>query len=254
MKKTTRVLVWLASLSLASVSAVGAQVTEPAKILVNANFGAQSHSHTVVSSSSFTVYAEEATVSSTKSVDGTSLFDFSIGYRVRDNLAVGFGVSRARDTASAEMVARIPHPFFFNRFQEVRTTVDDLDRVEVGLHIQAIWFPPLEEYLPENLKVALVVGPSFVKVRHALITSADVPAGTQNALPVTENANGTAAGFSGGFDVSYPVTPLIGIGGFVRYSGGSTDLTTETDVVVAEDVKAGGLQMGAGVRLGFNLR
>ena len=56
---------------------------------------------------------------------------------------------------------------------------------------------------------------------------------------------GTAKGINIGADISYQFMKMVGAGFFLRYNGGSVDLTT------IPDVKAGGLQVGVGARLRF---
>ena len=55
----------------------------------------------------------------------------------------------------------------------------------------------------------------------------------------------TAVGGNVGVTGNYLVRSGIGIGGFLRYAGGSFDLST------ASKQKAGGIQIGAGLRLRF---
>jgi hypothetical protein len=251
METMTRALVLFTILSLAGVSDVQAQGADLPRVLLNVNVGLQAHTHSLTVEDSFTVYAETATVSASKAVSGGSLVDAGLGFRMRDNLAIGVGVSRVRKGGDGVMNARIPHPFLFDRFADRTETLEGLDRLEVGIHIQAMWFLPVEAYLPEGMRLAIVAGPSIFRVKHDLITTATVPAGTQNAVAVVDSGKGTGVGFNGGFDVSYPVTSRVGIGGLVRYSGGSADLTADDGATLVEGARAGGFHAAGGVRLGF---
>ena len=93
--------------------------------------------------------------------------------------------------------------------------------------------------------MAFFAGPTFTNVHQDLVTGIVVPAGTQSAVATVESQSGTAAGVNIGFDASYLFTKYDGVGGFLRYNGGSVDLPA------ASDVKAGGFQMGIGARLRF---
>jgi hypothetical protein len=244
MNKTTTSILLLAGACLAAAPEASAQAADSPTIFVSVNVGVQAHTPSFTTSDSFTIYEEGATIASTQGTDGGPLFDVGVGYYIRDNLAVGLGVSRVADTASAAVAAVIPHPVFFDRPLASTTTVEDLDRREVGVHLQLMWFPDAG-FLPEGTRLALVVGPSFFRVEQDLVTGATVAPQTQVATPTIANESASAVGVNVGIDVSYAVMPRIGVGAFVRYAGASFDLPS------APDDKAGGFQAGAGVRIGF---
>jgi hypothetical protein len=95
------------------------------------------------------------------------------------------------------------------------------------------------------IELAVFVGPSFTKVTQDVINTVTVPPGTQGAVASLGSESGTAKGVNVGADLTYKLTNLVGVGGFIRYNGGSVDLTT------LSDVKAGGFQLGIGARLRF---
>jgi hypothetical protein len=244
MKNTTEVLALVAVGLFAAGSAANAQ-TEPPQIFVGVNVGFQAHSHVFTSTDSFSVYDETATVASTQSVSNAFLFDVSGAYRVLDNLAVGVGVSTFGDSGDASMTAVVPHPLFFNSSRTVTAVSENLDRRETFINLQAILFLPVPDFMPDDARIALVVGPTIMNVSQELVRSAIVPAGTQNAVPAVESQSKTGVGFNGGFDLTYPVNPRYGVGAFVRYTGGKLDLDSVTDM------KVGGFQAGVGLRVGF---
>jgi hypothetical protein len=246
-KTMTRGLAFVAGLWLMGVADVQAQ--DLPRVFVNVNFGAQSHTHTISSSSAFTIYAEPATFSSSQSVSGGLLVDVGVGYRMLNTLAIAISGSRISDVSEAAVEATIPHPTFFDRPKTTTTTIDGLDRREVGIHVQAMWFLPVSGFLP-GARLAFTAGPSFFTVRQDLVPGASaaiVQPRTQDLvspLPVTTEKK-SSVGVNVGFDFAYEIVPRIGVGAFVRYAGSSFDF----DTVTGE--KAGGLQGGGGLRLGF---
>jgi hypothetical protein len=252
-KTMTRGLVLLAGLWSMGVSDVQAQATDLPRLFLNVNVGKQSHTHTLSTNQSFSIYAEPATVSSAQSVSGGLLVDIGIGYRVMNNLAVAISGSRTSHESEAAVVAIIPHPIFFDRPRTTTATVEGLLRRETGIHVQAMWFLPVSGFLP-GARLAFTAGPSFFTVRQGLVSGVSVPAGTQDAIPTVVSERESAVGVNVGFDLAYPIVarmgsgafaPQIGVGVFVRYAGASFDFPS------AEGEKAGGLQVGAGLRLGF---
>ena len=61
---------------------------------VNVSFGVQGGSRDLATSSTFTIYDENATIETTQNVGGGAFFDAAGGYKVWRNLAVGIGFTR----------------------------------------------------------------------------------------------------------------------------------------------------------------
>jgi hypothetical protein len=244
MTNRTRVLTWLAGLLLVGGTTAYAQ-PQPPQGFISVNVGLQAHSHMFSTTDSFTVYDETATVAATQGVANGFLFDVGGAYRVLNNLAIGVGFATFSDKSDATMIAVVPHPLLFGSSRTITAVAEDLDRRETAVHLQAIVFLPVPDFLPDDARIAFVVGPSILSVKQELIRSATVPASTQNAVPAIESQSKTGLGFNGGFDFTYPVGPRYGVGAFVRYSGGKVDLPS------AADVKLGGFQAGAGLRFAF---
>ena len=142
--------------------------------------------------------------------------------------------------------ASVPSPLFFNDFKTVDIGGANAKRTDRNVYILAVWFLPVTD----KIDIALSAGPSFTHVKQELVTSVTVPAGTQDAIASVESQSGTAKGVNVGLDATYMFNKSIfkasyGGGIFIRYNGGSVDLES------APSVKAGGLQLGGGVRLRF---
>ena len=247
MKKTTRVLTLLAGACLVGASEVRAQSDEP-KVLVFVNVGAQSHTHSLSTGGTFTAYDETGSFTSGQGTNGGFLFDVGAGYRVTNNIALALTVSRVGDTATASVNAEVPHPIFFDQLRPASAEAEGLDRSEIGVHVQFMYFLNLG-FLPEGSDLAVTIGPSFFSVGQDLVTAVTVvptpPAANPVIEPVVENESASAVGLNVGFDFTYPVTSQMGVGVFMRYAGASLDLPS------ADDNKAGGFQFGVGARLGF---
>ena len=147
----------------------------------------------------------------------------------------------AGGSADGAITASVPHPLFHDRPLRTSATADGLKHSEKAVHLQALWTMPVTD----KIDASFSIGPSFINVSQELVSGITVAAGTQNSTPVIETQSGTAKGFHVGADLSYMLNPRYGVGGFIRYVGGSVDLPS------APDLKVGGFQVGGGARLRF---
>lgn len=252
MNTTRTISVLVTVLALACASAASAQQTTPAtpsqstmplggKAFVNVNAGAQMQSSTINNDFSFPIYTQTATVTTTASVDGGPIFDLSAGYRFMPTFGVAIGYSSFSSTGTAQGAASIPSPAFFNRPAAVTINAADAKRTDRNTYLVLVGFVPITD----KVELSLFLGPSFTSVHQDLITDVSVPAGTQNVVSTIQSQSGTAKGVNIGADVAYQFLKQLGAGVFLRYNGGSVDLTT------VKAVKVGGLQMGIGARVRF---
>jgi hypothetical protein len=251
MTKTTNVLTLLAGICLAAAPEARAQTENP-QVFVIVNVGAQAHTHTVSTGGSFTAFEETGTFASRQGVSGGLLFDLGAGYQVTDKIAIAVSASRVAEATTASVTADVPHPIFFDRLRPASVETEGLDRREVGVHIQLMYFLNAG-FLPEGSRLAFTVGPSFFRVEHDLVTDVDVlptpPAANPAIDSVVEKQSASGVGFNAGFDFTYPIASRIGIGAFVRYAGAS-GVSPIFDAFEGSD-SAGGFQGGAGLRIGF---
>ena len=178
-------------------------------------------------------------------VKGGGFFDISAGYKVWRNLAIGLGYSYAAGSSDAAIAASVPDPLVFDQLRPASTTVGSLDRTEQAVHLTGTWMVPVTD----KIDVALAFGPTFFSV------SQDVPAGAADTVTEpgpsisqvdVQGVDESAVGFHLGVDVTYLLTPRIGVGGLARYTRGSIDIANSSD-----GLDVGGLQIGAGVRIRF---
>ena len=236
MTKTTSILRIATALTMCAAPAA-AQTTK--NIFVDLNAGVQVASRTFVVDASPIVFGETAIMSTSHDVGSGGLFDMSAGYRVWRDLSIAIGFSFAGGSADAAMTAAVPDPLFHDRRVEVTATVDGLSHSEKTFYLQALWTVPVTD----KMDASFSLGPSFINVSQELVNNISVTGST--VTPLTETQSDTATGFNIGADLSYMLNPRYGVGGFIRYVGGSVDLPS------AADLKVGGFQIGGGARLRF---
>jgi hypothetical protein len=238
MTKTTSLL-WIATALTMSAAPAAAQTTK--NIFVDVNVGVQVPSRTFVFDAFPIVFNETAIIRASQEVGSAGLFDASGGYRVWRDLSIGLGFSYAGSSGNATMTGAVPHPLYYDQRVEMTGTVDAAKHSEKTVHLQAIWTMPVTD----KMDASFSLGPSFINVSQEVVNNITVTLNTQNATPAVETQSKTAMGFQVGADLSYMLNLRYGVGGFIRYVGGSADLPS------VPDLKVGGFQVGGGARLRF---
>ena len=230
--------------------AAAAAVARPAAAQVwtdrgyaNVTFGVQAPSRELTTVTTFEIYGETATQSTTQDVGGGAFFDIGGGYKVWKNLAAGIGLTFVGSKADLVVQGAVPDPVFFDRLRPVSTTIPGAKYSETQIHLTGTWMMPVTE----EFDVAFQFGPTI------FLVSQDLPGTLQLAEPgptVTSAAlvkdDHTTVGVHFGVDATYLVTPRFGAGVLVRYSVGSVDITGADD-----SLKVGGFNIGAGLRVRF---
>jgi hypothetical protein len=178
------------------------------------------------------------------------LIDGGLGLRFWKNLGVGVAVSHATVDGTAEIDAQIPHPLYLEQPREVTGEQDGITRAETAVHVQ------LQITVPMASRVTLVLsaGPSRLSVEQDIVTDVlydhEYPfdVATFRSAP-TRRSKASVTGFNAGADLRWMFSRHIGLGGIVRFIRGSVDLETENNRRIL--VRAGGLQAGGGIRIGF---
>jgi hypothetical protein len=210
---------------------------------VTFNVGVQVGSADLDTSSTFPLYEETATVSSTQKISGGAFFEIGGAYRVwGNNLLAGVSFTRTKSDADVAITGSIPDPDVFDQPRTVSATQGDAEHSENAIHLNAIWMIPVAN----KLDVGVFGGPSIFMVAQDTITSLTVtePGPTVNA-PLTE-VKKTTAGINFGVDVQYLIRPNIALGGLARYSWASADIDGAT-----EKLTVGGFQLAVGARYRF---
>ena len=176
--------------------------------------------------------------------------DIAGGARLWRSLGGGVAVTRFSKSGPAGVIARIPHPFFFNQLRSVEGEAEGLTHEELGVHLQVMAMLPVGQ----RLSVVVFGGPSLFRITRGLIDDVQYDdrypydSATFTAAG-TSDTSATKLGFHAGADVGYFFARNVGVGGVIRFSGATMNLDTSDGNTVAVD--AGGLQGGAGLRLRF---
>lgn len=192
--------------------------------------------------------AEDGRLETDYTVGRGPAFDVSGGVVVWRNLAVGAGVTRFSKSTVTSITAQVPHPFFFN---QPRAVTGDFSgtRSELAFHIQ------LRGVFPVNNRMMFTAfgGPSFFSVKQSIVTDVDYTESYPFDSATFSRAVGaeqseSKIGFNVGADVSYFFSRQVGVGFTAQFAGASVEMTVPSGTA---DVKAGGGQVGGGLRLRF---
>lgn len=223
------------------------------RVLVSVNAAAQLTSGTIHDAFEYDhpygAGRERASVTTDYEVPTGAMFDGSVAVRIVGSLGAGVAVSASSTTSDLGAHARIPHPFYFNRFRDVEGSVA-ARHSETGIHLQAVYVVPLT---PKVL-VAVSGGPSHFSVEQRVARSVTVSetfpfdTATFSDAPL-ETLKTDAWGFNVGVDVGWMLARHFGVGGMVRFSrANATFVPTGRD---GFDANVGGLEAGGGVRVRF---
>jgi hypothetical protein len=246
-----RLSAWLAAAALSFpglVARVDAQ-SEP-RFVVGVSGGAQGAASTVSDHFEFERNVETATVDVKYPTKPMALIDAGIGVRLWKRLGAGVAVSNARRSGSAEVNAQIPHPLAFGQPRAVDGKQSGIDTTETDVHVQLLYAVQASP----RITLTLSAGPSIVHLEQELVSGVTYDetypfdVATFRSAP-SSRAKASAAGFNAGADLRWMFSRWIGLGGLVRYSRATVDLTTSDNRTLA--VRAGGVQGGVGIRLVF---
>ena len=184
-----------------------------------------------------------------------ALFDVGAGVRLAGSFGVGVTAAWFRRSGDATFDLSVPNPLAANKPRALGGTVADLNRREIGVHVQALYAVPLGP----KTRLMLSGGPSVFNARQDVVRSVefDEAAGFSSIKlnqVITTAVTRTVVGFNVGADITWALGSHFGVGSVTRYSRGTFTMdpgATTASVTRAIDARAGGLQIGAGVRLLF---
>jgi opacity protein-like surface antigen len=201
---------------------------------------------------SFTRNAEGGSFTTDYQVQSGPALNLSVGANIWRYLGVGVGVTRYSKSTPITLNASVPHPFFFNRPRTVEGEVGGLEREELAVHVQA-----RATFLPTpRIQAVVFGGPSFFSVKQGIVNDFEIT----EAYPydtaafsrgLTTTADESKIGVNVGADVGYFFTRQVGVGGTVQWSGTTIDAPASGGGTGTFEIKAGGVQAGAGVRFRF---
>jgi hypothetical protein len=239
-----------AAVALAAPRPAGAQPPEwEGRMLVGASGGVQATSTDFADRFTIERHAETGTLDADYEVRRAASFDGSVAVRLWRRLGAGVAVSRFEDSIDVPLAARVPHPFFFDRHRSVEGIAGGLRRTETGIHLQAMFLLPVARHL----NFVLSGGPSVFVVEQRLVS--DIVYTEEYPYDVATFGGGAAQtvqehafGFNAGLDAIVPIARHLGVAGGLRFARAAVTLPSVGDPV---DVDAGGLQLGAGLRVFF---
>jgi Outer membrane protein beta-barrel domain len=221
------------------------------KLLVNFNLGIQVGDNDLSRQSTFDLYDETATVDISQTINNGFFFEIGGAYKYRPNYGFGLVYGYLSNSGDARVNGSLPHPQLFDQPRSFSVDVDDIPHSEHSWHFQAVYFMPFTE----KVDFMFSGGPSIFSVNQGLVrgvsfseTGPPFTSVTIDSVDVPKLGD-TGWGFNLGADMTYAVSPTIGVGALIRYTHGGVEFNL-SDSQTAE-VTAGGFQLGAGVRLKF---
>jgi opacity protein-like surface antigen len=223
------------------------------RVFMNIGFGVESGSNDAADTKTYTLYDETATVSSSTHWTSGSFFGGGVDFRVFKGFTVGVGYHQETNTTESAITGSIPHPIFFNQPRAINTTEGGLYRRENATHLTFGYVLAINP----KLDVLVTAGPSFFRLSEDIVSEVEIVerGGTYTevlVVPTVTTQKRSVTGYNVGADVTYMLwqndSVRLGAGGFVRYTGATTDVR-----LLANDVetKVGGIQFGFGGRVRF---
>jgi hypothetical protein len=197
------------------------------------------------------IYSEPASISAPHAGSARwSLVDLAGGVRVWKSVGIGATYARFSVAEDVNVGARVPNPVLFNQTRSA-TKITPLERNEKAFHFHALYVRPVTP----RIDVMLSAGPSVLQVSQDLVKGIELSEGDApfttvaigNVLTVTRTER--VIGLNFGIGGTYFMTPLVGIGGTLRYVTGS--LAAEQIDGQSVDVPLGGFQLAFGARVRF---
>lgn len=216
------------------------------KGFVSVNFGVQAGSRDLSTNSTFTLYDEQASVSTSQDVKGGALFDIGGAYRVwGNNVLAGVSFTHTSSDADVSLTASIPDPVVTDQPRAVTDTLTGANHSENALHLDVIWMMPVAN----KLDIGFFAGPTIFFVKQDIVAplrQEDVIEPVPTINPSFNEVSKTTVGFNAGVDLQYLIGKKWGVGGLARYSWGSADIDGASD-----NLTVGGFQIAGGFRARF---
>lgn len=234
----------------ASAAPALAQTPVPERGFITVNGGYQLTSRDFADAGSFPQNAEQARFSTIYTVKNGPVFDVAGGMAIWQRLGLGVGIAQFSRATAGALTGSVPHPFFFSRDRSVSGAVTGLTREELAVHLQATVIAPIGT----RARVMLFGGPSFFQVTQDVVRDFswtetypyDIAAFSAAG---TTRAKASKLGFHAGADVAVFFTRQLGLGVTVQMAGTTVKMPAASGG--EQDIKAGGITAGGGLRLRF---
>lgn len=179
-----------------------------------------------------------------------SHYEASIAVRLRERFGLGLTWSSSAHDDDADIVGRLPHPFFHESHRTVEGTGGGLSRDETAVHLSLRW----RVRSGKKSDLTLFGGPSHIELEYDLVSGVRFhqayPFDTASYAGVlAETTSGNAVGFHIGADIVRWLNETVGLGFLVRFSEASIHLDAPSGGRVAID--GGGLDAALELRFRF---
>ena len=203
------------------------------------------------STTTFVQNAEVGTVSTSYGGGHPPVIDIGGTGRIWHALGLSVAGTWSIEKADSAVSAQVPHPFLFNAPRRVEGVAAGLKRREIAFHLDPAVLLPLGD----RLQLAVFAGPSYFRVRQGLVTAVTVtdvyPYDTASFASATSaDATKSRVGYNAGFDLAVDISRTVGVGVLARYSRAMLTFDAP-DGGTAVESRAGGLQVGGGLRVRF---
>ncbi len=220
-------------------------------VFVNISPGTQTGTRSVTSTLTFDLYDETATVTVARDVEASTFIDATVGAALLDNIGAALSFWTRSAASAGNITASIPDPLFTDAPRNVTASLGGFTHKETWIGIQGVYGIGLRP----KLDLMLFGGPAVAKVEHDIAGSATVTETEGDPVVNVEKTRLSKSlwGFVAGADVRYMFHELIGVGGFVRFTGasGSIAIPGAPDNTPAFELEVGGFQVGVGVRIRY---
>ena len=249
-----RLLMFAGSCVLAASAPASAQLgTLKERVAVHVNAAFQPSPDELRPAFSFRAYGEDARFQALHGFKASVLVDAGGHIRVWWQLSIGVSYTELSDSDSTVVTGTVPHPLLFNSDRAIQPRTLSLEHRERAAHIQAAWVLQIPNN--ERLRITVSGGPSFFNVTQGVVTGIRVseaggpPFSAVNVDQVsTADVTRNAWGAHIGADVAYMLTDYVGVGGFVRFSRATVDVSSSGSDL---SLDVGGVQTGGGIRFRF---
>lgn len=220
------------------------------RVEVSANVGPLTGASKFTTSAAFPSNGGETATATVDHGMRTALaFNGGAAVRIVPQFWVGAYYAMADIKPSASVTAAVPHPILFNASRTVQGSIDDVAHNEQNVHVDLMYALPVHA-----VEVKVMGGPTFFNLKQDFVSGVTVsetyPFDTATfANATTKHLSNTAVGFNAGVDISRRLTSQVGVGTLVRYSRG--DVKFDDPDIGKQKVKAGGVEVAAGVRVRF---
>ena len=233
------------------------------RFVLGVNAGAQALSESRTDILEFEQFAETGSFSARQTIGPEWLLDGGLALRLVGWLGVGLAVSYGQGHNVADLLAEVPHPFFFDFHREASAVAPGLAHEELAVHGQAqIWIPVSPAW-----RVTVGFGPTYFDAAQEVVTAITAveigfPFDDAEVTPRhTQRVRRTDVGYHVSVDVAYfglrqlgflsrfETLDHVGLGFLSRYSRGAARVSVAG--AAQPELTLGGLHLTGGIRVGF---